>query len=194
MKTALGLVTAAGAGLLGHSLSRKPGSAEFVGSTAAVAGVWAAGSLLDRTPAGRIGAGPVAAGVGAFVLFRAGAEVARRIPVLRRALQGVLRYATAGNGGAVLLTTLANGAAEELFFRGPVYNALGATGSTAVYVLATTATRNPALVAASAVMGAVFAWQRRSGGGVLAPVMTHVVWSALMVWRLPALVPEKAGP
>jgi len=135
-----------------------------------------------------------AAGVGAFVLFRAGAEVATRIPVLRRALQGVLRYATAGNGGAVLLTTLANGAAEELFFRGPVYNALGATGSTAVYVLTTTATRNPALVVASAVMGTVFAWQRRSGGGVLAPVVTHVVWSALMVWRLPALVPEKAGP
>jgi CAAX protease family protein len=81
------------------------------------------------------------------------------------------------------------GAAEEVFFRGAVYDAFGARGSTAVYVLSTTATRNPALVLASAVMGTLFAVQRSRSGGVQAPLVTHVVWSALMLAFLPRLFP-----
>ena len=76
----------------------------------------------------------------------------------------MLRYADQGRP-LVLTTTLANGVAEEVFFRGSVYAAAGATRpvlSTAVYGLATTATRNPALVLASVPMGLLFAQQRRS--------------------------------
>ena len=59
--------------------------------------------------------------------------------------------------------------------------------STAAYMLATTATRNPALVLASGVMGALFAWQRRATDGVQAPLLTHLTWSALMLRFLPPL-------
>ena len=90
----------------------------------------------------------------------------------------------------MLTTTLANGVAEEVFFRGSVYAAAGATrpvlASTAVYGLATTATRNPALVLASVPMGLLFAQQRRSPG-IQASMLTHVVWSALMLRYLPPL-------
>jgi hypothetical protein len=34
-------------------------------------------------------------------------------------------------------------------------------------------------------MGALFALERRSTRGVLAPTVTHVVWSLLMIFFLP---------
>jgi membrane protease YdiL (CAAX protease family) len=101
----------------------------------------------------------------------------------------------------VLTTTLANGLAEEVFFRGALYAAVGTSRpvltSTAVYGLATTATRNPALVLASLAMGALFGLQRRSTGGLQAPVLTHLTWSALMLRYLPPLFadrPDVADP
>jgi hypothetical protein len=62
-----------------------------------------------------------------------------------------------------------------------------------VYTLATTATRNPALVLAAAVMGSLFGLQRRASGGVQAPLLTHLTWSALMVRLLPRLF-RRASP
>ncbi len=68
----------------------------------------------------------------------------------------------------MLLTSLANGVAEELFFRGSLFEAIGdrqaVPMSTAVYMVATAATRNPARVLDSAVMGALFGFQRRASG------------------------------
>jgi membrane protease YdiL (CAAX protease family) len=96
-----------------------------------------------------------------------------------------------GSDSLVMATTLANGVGEEVFFRGSLFTALGSphpvASSTALYMLATAATRNPALVLASGVMGSLFAVQRRASGGLLAPILTHVTWSALMVRYLPTL-------
>jgi membrane protease YdiL (CAAX protease family) len=201
-------VSVAGAGLLGLSLSTEPDSPEFYGLTLGVAGTWVAGGLLSgplhlgwmqrgqalRRPV----VTPILTGAGAFGAFYGAALVARRIPVLDRALRSVLRYAKEGSDPLVLLTTLANGAAEEIFFRGALFAAVGArqpvARSTAVYALATVATRNPALIIASGAMGTLFGLQRRSTGGIQAPLLTHLTWSALMLRYLPPLfrgpVPE----
>ncbi|UOZ05741.1 MULTISPECIES: CPBP family intramembrane glutamic endopeptidase [unclassified Amycolatopsis] len=182
-------VTAAGTGLLGASLSSPPGSLRFYGLTAGVATTWLAGARA----AGPVRRGrrdvvqPVLAGAGAFGVFYGCALVSRHIPPLRRAIAGVLDYAHRGSTTSVVATTLLTGAAEEVFFRGALYDAAGARRSTAIYVLSTCATRNPALVLASAVMGSLFAWQRHRGDGVQAPVLTHVVWSALMLAVMPRL-------
>jgi len=191
-------VSLAGAGLLGTSLSARPGSARFYGLTLGTAATWAAGGLV----AGPLKLGrsrgvrrsvvtPVLIGAGAFGAFYAAALVARRVPVLDRAVSGVLEYAHRGSGPLVLLTTLANGAAEEVFFRGALYGAAGSRHpvavSTAVYSLATTPTRNPALVLASVVMGSLFGLQRRATGGIQAPMLTHLTWSTLMLRFLPRL-------
>jgi uncharacterized protein len=194
-----------GAGLLGVSLSRKPDSPEFYGLTLAVAGTWLAGGLASGPlHLGFLRAGdqlrrpvvvPVLTGVGAFGVFYGAALVARRVPVLDRAITKVLRYADEGSAPLVLTTTLANGLAEEVFFRGALYAAVGTARpvltSTAVYGLATTATRNPALVLASVVMGTLFGLQRRSTGGLQAPVLTHLTWSALMLRFLPPLFQDR---
>lgn len=194
----------AGAGLLGVSLATKPGSAEFYGLTLGVASTWIAGGLasgplhLGRTHKGRLQrslerpvAAPILTGAGAFGVFYGCALVSRHIPVLDRAISSILQYSHQGSERLVLLTALANGVAEEVFFRGALYDAVGPRNpvarSTVVYALATTATRNPALVLASTVMGTLFAWQRRASGGIQAPLLTHVTWSALMLRYLPPL-------
>ena len=195
-------VSVVGAGLLGLSLSSRPGSRRFYASTLGVAGVWTAGGLLS----GPLHLGwiqrrdeqlrrplltPVATGVGAFGFFYACALVAKRVPVLDDAISRVLVFAEEGHDPLVLLTTLANGLGEEVFFRGAMYSALGdrhpVAASTAIYALSTTPTRNPALVLAAGVMGTLFGLQRRASNGLQAPVITHLTWSALMVRYLPPL-------
>jgi membrane protease YdiL (CAAX protease family) len=127
-------------------------------------------------------------GVATFGAFYSAAVVARRVPVLRRAVISAVRYADEGTGPLVLLTTLANGAAEEVFFRGARYAAVGSrypvAKSTGCYVLAT---GNPALVLAAGAMGALFALQRPATGGIQASLLTHLTWSTLMVRYLPPL-------
>jgi uncharacterized protein len=191
-----------GALLLGASLSSRPGSRGFYLSTGSVAALWTVGGILSgplhlgwiqtrdeslRRPV----LTPLATGAGAFGFFYGCALVARRVPVLRDAIARVLVFADEGDGRLVLLTTLANGVGEEVFFRGALYSALAdrapVASSTAVYTLATATTRNPALVLAAGVMGTLFGLQRRASGGVQAPLITHLTWSALMVRHLPPL-------
>jgi membrane protease YdiL (CAAX protease family) len=198
----------AGAGLLGVSLSTEPGSPEFYTLTFGVASVWALGGLSsgpihlkthgeDSNPYRAI-ATPVLMGAGAFAVFYAGAFAARRIPILNEAVTSILTYAHQGSDRLVMLTALANGVAEEVFFRGALYSAVGTEHpvavSSAAYALATTATRNPALVLASTVMGSLFAQQRRASGGIRAPILTHLTWTALMLRYLPPLFNDTPAP
>jgi membrane protease YdiL (CAAX protease family) len=192
----------AGGALLRRAFTRQPGSPEFYGYALAVAGVWAGGALAagplhlgrELTRSGRLRrpvVAPGAAGVGAFGGLYACAFLARRVPVLDRAVSAVLAYAHEGNDAAVLATTLVNGVAEEVFFRGALYAAVAegrqVAVSTAAYTATTLATRNPSLVLAAAGMGTLFGLQRRASGGVQAPAITHVVWSALVLRFLPPL-------
>jgi uncharacterized protein len=203
-------VALTGTGLLGASLSTKPASRQFYALTFSVAGTWLIGGLaiepLDwgslrgtKRSFGGLVAIPVLTGAAAFGAFFGAALVARRIPVLNEALVSVFNYAERGSDSWVLATTLANGVAEEVFFRGSLFSALASphpvASSTAVYMLTTCATRNPALVVAAGVMGTVFAVQRRTSGGLLAPILTHVTWSALVLRYFPGLFrkPLNAG-
>lgn len=180
-----------GTALLGRSLSSRPGSAEFYAETASVAGVWSLGGLAAGRPTrGRGVLEPAAVGAAAFGAFYAAALVSRRIPVLGAAVGNALSYAHGGDDRLVLATTLANGVGEEVFFRGAVYDAAGdrpVLTSTIAYAASTAATRNPALVLAAGVMGTLFGWQRKRSGGIQAPVITHLTWSALMLRFLPPL-------
>jgi membrane protease YdiL (CAAX protease family) len=202
-------VALTGTGLLGASLSTTPASRRFYALTFAAAGTWLVGGLaiepLDwsslrgtKRTFGSLVAVPVLTGAAAFGVFLGAALVARQIPVLDEALMSVFDYAERGADSWVLATTLTNGVAEEVFFRGALFTVLPSShpvaASTAVYMLATSATRNPALVVAAGVMGTVFAAQRRASDGLLAPMLTHVTWSALMVRFLPALFRRRRTP
>jgi len=202
-------VSLAGAGLLGVSLSTQPDSWQFYALTLGVAGTWVAGGFAsgplhlgwmqarDETLRRPV-LTPVLTGVAAFGVFYGWAYVARTIPVLEQAISSILSYAHQGSTPLVLLTTLANGAAEEVFFRGALYAAIGQNHpvalSTAVYALATVTTRNPALVLAAGIMGTLLGAQRRASGGIQAPVLTHLTWSTLMLRYLPPLFNDRSAP
>ncbi|MDQ2756266.1 MAG: CPBP family intramembrane metalloprotease [Actinomycetota bacterium] len=205
-KRVVTVVGLTGAGLLGLSLSTKPGSGRFYLLTSAVAATWTVGAFASGPlHVGRIRGRdditrvpivtPVATGVAAFGTFYGLAMVARQIPFLESAIGNILRFADEGDLPLVILTTCANGIGEELFFRGALFATVRdehpVVTSTALYTAATLATRNPALVAAAAFMGALFGVQRRASGGVQAPALTHLTWSVLMLRYLPPLF-EKA--
>ena len=116
--------------------STKPGSAPFYTLSLATAGTWLIGGLQlgsghlgweQAAPDGfRAVAAPIATGVAAFGIFYGAARIAQRIPVLNEAISSVLRYAQKGSDPLVILTALANGVGEEVFFRGALFAAIEA--------------------------------------------------------------------
>ena len=197
-----------GTGLLGLSLSSPPGSRRFYLLTVGLAGTWAAGALgSGPLPVGRdlfqrrelcyALSVPVLTGAGAFGLFYGAARIARHIPTLDRAIGSVLRYEHDGSTPVVLLTASANALAEELFFRGALWalveDSHPVITTTLVYAIATATTRNPALVLAGAATSVVFGLQRHATRGILAPALSHLTWSLLMLRYLPPLFRPPAG-
>ncbi|WP_243060549.1 type II CAAX prenyl endopeptidase Rce1 family protein [Nocardioides sp. SR21] len=181
-----------GTALLGLSFGIEPGSAWFYPSALALAATWAAGAfasgpvpLGERTVVRPLLVGALLAGV-----FLLGALVLRELSLFDDQVSSVTAYADRGSGPLIVAVTLVTGLAEELFFRGSVYAAFTrrpVLGSTLVYAVVTLATGNVALVAAAAVLGLVVGLERRSSGGVLAPAITHMTWSLVMLLALPQL-------
>jgi hypothetical protein len=194
------VVLVIGGALLGYSLTRRPGDASFYWLTLALAAAWALGAFAS----GPLHLGSVrfrgrnqrpvitgtVVGLALGGLFLVGGLVAREIPDVRESVVRVLDFANHGPLALVVFITVINGIAEELFFRGALYTALGkaypAVVSTVIYVVVTSATTgNPMLGVAAVIVGAVCAWERRATGGVLAPTLTHFFWGLVMVLALP---------
>jgi membrane protease YdiL (CAAX protease family) len=208
---AVGLGAAA---LLRSSFAARAGSARFYLLTTSLAGVWTGGALgagpipwrgdgWRNHPGGAARAlivVPVITGVATFVVFYGAARAARRHPALRRAIASVLGYADAGPTPLVMLIAAGSGVAEELFFHGALWSGSRPLRTTTLaYAASTAATGNPALVLAGLITSLVFGWQRDATGGVLAPAVTHVTWSVLMLHYLPPLfrnadqAPDRSG-
>lgn len=203
-----GVTVLFGAVLLGYSLGLPPGDDRFYVATIALAAVWVVGSFasgplhlgfirdvddghLTRPILQPIGVGLVAVGV-----FAAGALVVAQVPVLRDPIVEVLDHARFASLPAVLAITVVNGVAEELFFRGALFAAIGrrhpVTISTILYGLTTVASGNLMLVFAALLLGLLVGLQRRVTGGILAPTLTHVTWSGSMLFVLPWILDATA--
>ena len=117
-----------------------------------------------------------------------GALLVRQVPPLDRQVSSVLDHAGAGTTPLLVAITVLNGVAEELFFRGALYAAVPrhpVVVSTLAYTVATLATGNVMLGFAAVLLGLVVGLERRASGGVLAPILTHVTWSTIMLFALP---------
>lgn len=193
-----------GSFLLGYGLTRAPGDTSFYLATAALAVVWTIGAFASgplhlgwaHTRAGEGHARPVLQpfllGVFAVTLFCLGALIVAQFAILRDPVNEVLEYARQAPILLVASITLINGIAEELFFRGAVFAAIGHRHpvliSTVLYALVTISTGNLMLVFAAAVLGVMVGLQRRVTGGVLGPIITHLTWSMSMLFILPPLL------
>jgi membrane protease YdiL (CAAX protease family) len=195
------ITLALGATLLGLSFSVRQGDPAFYPLTFGLAATWTLGSVLSGPLhlghiqlAGRLRRPtitPIAVGLLLAAIFVMGALIVRTIPSLVRLAEDVLGYARLGNLWIICVITLVNGIAEELFFRGALFAAIGVRHavliSTVLYVLATVAGGNLVLVFTAAVLGTVVGLERRASGGILAPILTHVTWSLSMLFVLPPL-------
>jgi membrane protease YdiL (CAAX protease family) len=196
------VVLVIGAALLGYSLTRPPGDGSFYWLTLALAGVWTVGAFAS----GPLHLGcirfrgrnqrPVITGTSVGLVlgaaFIVGGLITREISGVREYITRVLEFANYGPLVLVTFITVINGIAEELYFRGALYSALGkwypAVVSTVIYVVTTgAATGNPMLGFAAIILGVVCAFERRATGGVLAPMLTHFFWGLVMVLALPAV-------
>jgi membrane protease YdiL (CAAX protease family) len=195
------LTIVVGATLLGLSFSTEQGDPRFYALTLGLAATWVLGSIasgplhlghiLFRGTRRRPIITPIVVGLLLAAIFIVGSLIIRLVPALAGYAEDVLGYARAGNLALVAAITLVNGIAEEMFFRGALFAAIGVRHpvliSTVLYALATVAGGNPVLVLAAAILGAVVGLQRRAGGGILAPVLTHITWSMAMLFLLPPI-------
>jgi uncharacterized protein len=193
-----------GAGILTWALRIEPGDPTFYVATIGLAVVWALGAFLSgplhlgraNTRDGRGSSRAVvqSLALGALLLgiFMLGAVVVARIPVLREPVQELLDHARFGSLALVAAITAVNGIAEELYFRGAMYAAVGrrraVAVTTVVYALVTATSGIPLLVLAGALVGLVVAFQRRVTGGILGPTITHLTWSLGMLFLLPTVL------
>lgn len=199
------VVVVIGAVVLGFSLRIEPGNTLFYVATLVLAGVWTVGAFASGPlHLGRIGhpaepdlmaprpvLAPLLVGVGLALVFVVGAFIVRELPWLLEQVQKVLRHTQQGDAVLLLLVTVVNGIAEELFFRGAMYAAIPrhqVAWTTLAYTVATLATGNVMLGFAAIVLGFVVGLQRRASGGILAPILTHLVWSVSMLYVLPAIL------
>ena len=198
------VVVVLGALVLAFALRRTDtGSAEFYGATLLLALVWTVGAFasgpihlgrvgVDEQAAARPIVQPILIGLALSAVFVVGAYVVRLIPPLADQVRNVLEFAGEGSSALPLLVvTVLNGIAEELFFRGGLYAAIprNQVPVTAIaYAIATAATGNVMLAFAALVLGVVVGLERRASGGILAPVLTHLVWSVTMLYALPAIL------
>ena len=190
-----------GAAVLGFTLRRHPGESSFYWLTLSLAAVWFVGGFTS----GPLHLGgiswrgrnqrPVISGtiIGLLLgaIFVLGGLIAREIPPVAALITQVLLYAHHGWYPVIVAITLVNGIAEEAFFRGALYTALGryhpVVISTVLYTCATLASGNLMLGFAAIILGTVCAFERRASGGVLAPMLTHFVWGLIVVLALPPL-------
>lgn len=189
-----------GAVILATALRIEPGDPRFYWATLALAAVWATGALASgklwlgrgHTRDGEL-ARPVvqslSLGTLLLALFLAGAFLVAGIPMLAEPVQGLLDHARVGSLPLVAAITAVNGIAEELYFRGALYSAVGVKHAVAittiVYTVVTAAGGIALLVLAGLAVGLVTGLQRRVTGGVLGPIITHLTWSLGMLFLLP---------
>lgn len=179
-------------------LRLEPGDDRFVAGAAWVAAVWALGALAagpipieGRATAARALAFGAVVGIAAVVLCFLGGLVAARVPALREPAAELLAHADV-DSVAVVALALVNAVAEELFFRGALYDAVPARATvavtTAVYAVTTVGSGVVLLTIAAVVLGVVTALLRRATGGVLTPAAAHLIWSTGMLLVLPPLL------
>ena len=193
-----------GAAVLAFALRIQPGDPMFYVATLGLAAVWATGAFASgplhlghaHTRAGGQDARPIvqslALGALLLALFLVGAVVVAQVPVLRDPVQHLLDHARLGSLALVAVLTAVNGVAEELYFRGALYSAVGRRHAvaitTVVYALTTVGAGIPLLVLAAGLLGLLTALQRRVTGGILGPVVTHLTWSLGMLFLLPVVL------
>jgi membrane protease YdiL (CAAX protease family) len=200
-RVVVAVVVLLGAAVLAAMHSKLTGDAAFYWLSLVLAVVWTVGAVA----AGPLHLGavrfrgrnerPVFTGTGVGLVlggvFLLAGMAVQQIPMLADQVIAILDYTTQVSWRLVVLIAIVNAIAEEMFFRGALFSAFGRryplVFSTLLYIAAMMAAGNLMIGVAALVLGTVCAIERRATGGVLAPVLTHLVWGLMMVLALPSI-------
>jgi membrane protease YdiL (CAAX protease family) len=166
---------------------RVPGLA-FAIAGVLIAGTFLSGGLPRPHRRGRHPViGPLLTAAVLFVAFVLLAEIATVVPPVHHAVRTVLAHADRDSPLALVLSTAAAGVAEELFYRGALFERLRlpVLTTTLAHALTTLPALNVALTGAALLLGLVLGTSRRTSGGWWAPAVTHVAWALMVVAWLP---------
>lgn len=165
-----------------------------MGAEAGLAGLAAAlvgrPSLSDNVEPALAAVAGAASGAALYAATVAFVALVRRWPAFDRHVAGIYGLRKGLSlGAALVMVAVIYAPGEELFWRGLVQGALGdATSpvmggvlSWAAYVVANLASASLPIVAGAAVAGAAWTGLALWSGGVLASILSHAVWTALML-------------
>jgi membrane protease YdiL (CAAX protease family) len=201
----LAVTVVLGAAVTAWALRIEPGDPLFYWGTLAMAVMWLGGAAASRTvtvaslrgdDAAREARQGLALGGLLLGLFVVGAFVIAAIPPLLGPVEGLLAHAEAGVLPLVVLVTAVNGLAEEVFFRGALFEVVRRNVvlvTTGIYAAVTVVGGVPLLVLAGLLLGLATGRQREVTGGIVAPVVTHLVWSLGMLLLLPGTLSLAKG-
>ena len=165
-----------GAVVTAWALRIEPGDPLFYWGTLAMAVVWLGGAAL-------------AGSVRASILGEGGGRAVRQGLALGGLLLGLFLFGAFVIAGIPVLLRPVNGLAEEIFFRGALFEVVrrhAVLVTTGIYAAVTVVGGVPLLVLAGLLLGLATGRQREVTGGIVAPVVTHLVWSLGMLLLLPS--------
>lgn len=144
-----------------------------------------------RTALGPVGVVPVATGLGVGVAWLVATHVGHSVlcrifPSFLDRVSELYALRSGDRIATMVGPVTAMGVAEELLFRGTLQGRIGLVGAVAAYTAVQLVTANWALTVAALLGGVIWgslAWWQ---GGLLAPVLAHLVWTDALtfVWPL----------
>ncbi|GGG71825.1 type II CAAX prenyl endopeptidase Rce1 family protein [Corynebacterium pelargi] len=193
------LVLCAGGFFLGVALHSDFDSLRFNVSALCMAGVWLLGfavkpARISRSDFSARALRPAVLAACALVCITlVGALIVPSLPWLEARVLGLLSQLRGPSVWTLALIAAVGGIAEELYFRGTLFDALprsvAALGTTVAYIAVVCASGMILLMLAAAALGALAAFLRARFDNVVACAMFHVAWSVPVLLIVPHLLP-----
>lgn len=169
------------------------GSLRFVRLTYVLAAVLVGGAVLsggvpkDSRDGRHAILLPVLRAVATYVCFVILGWLSHLLPPLRHGQLSLLHRVDAYRFSTIALAVCVLAVAEEVFYRGAVWEGSRAPllTATVAHAITTLPAGNVALTVTAVVLGFVLGHERRRTGGWWAPALTHVLWVLLVIAWLP---------
>ncbi|WOC13262.1 hypothetical protein MP11Mi_23630 [Gordonia sp. MP11Mi] len=200
------LVMVAGAVCLAFSVRVAQGSIPFyvlslgLGVIWAVGAVWVGGVRLGTSSgrARRVGFVSTVTALGVAASFIVGGYLAARVPFLDDQIDELISRTDHAFVLSLFLVAAVTGVAEEMFFRGALFDVASRSlsgdsirtvaATTILYTVVTAVTANLGLTLAAAALGAMVGTARAYSGSVIPAIVGHLAWTVATIGILPQLI------
>ncbi|WP_420039093.1 CPBP family intramembrane glutamic endopeptidase [Gordonia sp. MP11Mi] len=166
----------------------------------AVGAVWVGGVRLGTSSgrARRVGFVSTVTALGVAASFIVGGYLAARVPFLDDQIDELISRTDHAFVLSLFLVAAVTGVAEEMFFRGALFDVASRSlsgdsirtvaATTILYTVVTAVTANLGLTLAAAALGAMVGTARAYSGSVIPAIVGHLAWTVATIGILPQLI------